>query len=79
MYQQIVANGRRCFVNKVDVFGNAQYWDPSVAMNILFNRLHDCNSYAGKDIKTGEYSETSILGVVNKLAEINPFFYSFKC
>lgn len=71
----IDAKGNITYKQKYDDYGNEELWSYNNAWNFITDHLWLCESIDEVD-KDGNYKQSSMMGMIQRLAEGNTFFYS---
>lgn len=77
VYEKIILeDGSPRYVPKRDQYGTIEMYDPDMAWRRILDTLWECDSFGEIDEQTGKYSESSIMGIVEREMYNDTFFYS---
>lgn len=69
-------HGELIYVPNVDqLFGSQNYWSFSKGWNKIMSELWSCDSFDAIDDSTGQYSATSLIGMVQRLSKSGDKFF----
>lgn len=73
--KQYLEDGTVEYIPERDKYGTIKMYDPDQAWRNIIDVLWGCDSYSETD-ESGNYSPTSLMGIVETYKNISPFFYS---
>jgi len=68
-------DGQVAYIPDNDEFGEPKAWNQDEAWRLILDNLWMCDSFSERD-EDGNYSPTSIMGIVESQIDTNPFFHA---
>ena len=69
-------HGELVYIPNIDpLFGSQNYWSFSKGWNKIMSELWSCDNFDGIDDSTGQYSSTSLIGMVQRLSKSGDKFF----